>query len=590
MATTLAASAKEPPVSEVNPFNGVPRGVYIADNLDFLMRINTGSVDLVNIDPPFGKNETWPAHRLNPPLREDERDAERQLLAEWGIANPAQAEDFQISWPDPERPARKRDDLAGGYSDIWSWQEDIHEDWMQHIADTHPAVSRLIDNTRYLHSEDIAAYLCFMARRLIEIHRILKPSGSLYLHCDHTANGYLRQLLDGIFGRSNFRNEVVWHYGGLSPAARAYARKHDTLFFYSKGENYFFAPQWENLPERVVKRARQDPDGRLWLDQNLGNLTPERIAQMQAEGRVFTTRTGKLRRKQYLDEMAGQQIDTVWDIPIINSQAVERTGYPTQKPWQLAARIIRASCPPGGVVVDCFAGCAYTALACELIRQYDDKNGVAGPERQWVACDANPRAWTVFKRQFNKATLALLTCVKANGAPDHTAGQQVHPGAPQVTVFGPGELPALQTPLEYAIRPLRPAARTYRQPATQALLSDEEMREELLQISGFRAWCCGHRVMQANGLPAWGEYQLDHIIPKSRGGDDDILNRAPLCGSHNRLKSAKNWTLEELRNWVAYKQELKDGLDPDGLIRLDVAYRRAQEIRERYRQRKYGGR
>ena len=194
--------------AETHPFNAINRGVYIADNLDFLRTINTASVDLVCIDPPFAKNDTFTADKLTPPLSQDEQDNEFRLLKEWGILTDKQAEEKGIAWPDDPQ-------AKGGFKDTWSWHEDIHPDWIASIKITHPAVNMLLETTRHIHGDSISAYLAFMAIRLFEIHRILKPTGSLYLHCDHTADGYLRQLLDAVFNtggenKPGFRNAITW--------------------------------------------------------------------------------------------------------------------------------------------------------------------------------------------------------------------------------------------------------------------------------------------------------------------------------------------------------------------------------------------
>ena len=150
-----------------------------------------------------------------------------------------------------------------------------------------------------------------------------------------------------------------------------YPRKHDTIFFYSKTPSYFFYQQKGALPSYLYERAKKDSDGRLWVDQNLGKLTDKTISKMKSEGGIFETKTGGLRRKQYLDEMEGSQIDDVWDIPIINSQANESVSYPTQKPEALLERIITTSSNPGDLVFDCFMGSGTTqAVAMKLGRRF----------------------------------------------------------------------------------------------------------------------------------------------------------------------------------------------------------------------------
>ena len=214
-------------------------------------------------------------------------------------------------------------------------------------------------------------YLQFMYERLILMRELLADNGSIYVHCDWRMNSYIRLILDEIFGKNNFLNEIVWYYGGPSSLKVTYPRKHDTIFFFSKTPDYFFNQQRGALPSYLYERARKDSDGRLWVDQNLGKLTDETIRKMKSEGRIFETKTGGLRRKQYLDEMEGAQIDDVWNIPIINSQANESVSYPTQEPEALLERIIKTSSNPGALVFDCFMGSGTTqAIAMKLGRRF----------------------------------------------------------------------------------------------------------------------------------------------------------------------------------------------------------------------------
>ena len=528
-------------------FNAVNRGVYIADNLDFLRSLNTASVDLVCIDPPFAKSDTFVGDKLRPPLSADERENEMRLLHGWGIATPEQADAAGIAWPDDPK-------ARGGYKDTWAWDEDIHEDWVTGIETTHPAVGKLLDATRYIHGEDTAAYLSFMAIRLIEIHRVLKPTGSLFLHCDHTASGYLRQLLDGVFGKDNFRNEIVWHYNTGGASRRHFSRKHDTIFYYAKSSACRFNTQREAYREEATNHFKETDD----------------------QGRAYRIRTlGGKDYRYYKDE--GRVCHDVWDINTLNAVAKERTGYPTQKPAVLAERIIRASTNPGDVVLDCFAGCAYAAVAAERIRQSDPEQ-----ERIWAACDLNLRAWTVFKRQFNKGgDLPLLTCN------DQTTGQQVLGCEPTVTLHGPAELPTRTTSAEVEIKPMRTASprdRRYKRAST--LMTDRAMLIALLQFSAGRAWCCGYISDNLDHSLAYGNYELDHVIPKSAGGTDEIENRAPLCSAHNGLKGNRDITLVELRYEVIERGELK--VPARSLPKLSDAFEYALRVKQEAYQRKFG--
>ena len=154
------------------------RHLFIADNLNLLRALDNESIDLICIDPPFAKNQTFTGN-LKPPLSNAERQQEVETLAGWGIYSQRDAEAAEIEWPDA--------DNTGSFSDIWRWEDDVHEDWVTRIENDYPALAKVIDTTRTAHSEGTAAYLTFMAIRIIEMHRVLKATGSMYLHCDDTA-------------------------------------------------------------------------------------------------------------------------------------------------------------------------------------------------------------------------------------------------------------------------------------------------------------------------------------------------------------------------------------------------------------------
>ena len=582
-------------LADFNDFNAINRGVYIADNLDFLRAINTASVDLVCIDPPFAKNDTFTGDRLKPPLTRQEIANEKRLLKEWGIATAAQADEAGVAWPDDPK-------ARGGYEDTWSWDDDVHPDWVTGIKATHEAVNLLIEATRQIHGDSIAAYLAFMAIRLFEIHRILKPTGSLYLHCDHTANGYLRQLLDGVFGAENFRNEIVWRRFSAHNDAQRFGQIHDTLFYYSKSQRCVWTGEAREPydPEYIAKSYRyEDAKGKFMTSPlqarslsgggyhytwrglaDVWKFPQERLDELDAAGLIYWPPKGKIpRRKVYLDPERGiAPRDMILDIKPLMSGNGEQTGYPTQKPYKLAERLIQASTNPGDVVLDCFAGCAYTAVAAEKL------------DRRWTACDINLRAWTVFKRQFNKGgDLPLLTCN------DETTGQQVMGSEPEVTIHGPAQLPRRTTSREVEVKSLRtdnrrPAGSKYRGGGKETtLLNEREMKAALLRYSIDRAWCCGYRSRGTEGLPILTNYELDHITPKSKGGEDEIFNRAPLCPRHNRIKSDKDITLQELREQLIFDGELAEGMRPEMLVKLPDAYNEARRIHMAEYQRQMAG-
>lgn len=283
------------------------------------------------------------------------RDELRQLR-EWGIRRRSQAADANIEWPPNGAEAQ--------YRDIWTWEGDVHQEWGELIAARYPTVHSVIDTARHIHDagrrrnqSSLAAYLTFMAVRLIEMHRVLKPTGSLFLHCDHTANSYLRMLLDAIFGRDALKNEIAWCYTGPSNTKRWFPRKHDTILWYARDAEWTF------------------------------NRDAVRVPYKKHE----TGQTSGIFKQAATLDAAGKVVEDWWaDITTVGRLQHELTGYPTQKPVLLAERIISAASKPGDLVFDPFAGCAYVPVAAELLG------------RRWVACDISPRAMTIIKRQFSK--------------------------------------------------------------------------------------------------------------------------------------------------------------------------------------------
>ena len=173
------------------PANWRNRTLFHGDNLGFLRAMNSESVDLIATDPPFNKGR-----------------------------------DFHAT----------PDSLAAGakFQDRWSWERDVHQEWADRITDDYPKLMEAIESARYAHSDGMGAYMCFMAVRLLEMRRVLKPTGSIYLHCDPTASHYLKAVMDAIFGWKNFRNEIVWCYKSGGASKRRFARKHDLILFYAK--------------------------------------------------------------------------------------------------------------------------------------------------------------------------------------------------------------------------------------------------------------------------------------------------------------------------------------------------------------------
>ena len=224
----------------------------------------------------------------------------------------------------------------------------MHQEWVDHITDDHPNVMNVVRGSRSSYGDDMGAFLCFMAVRLLAMRRVLKPTGSIYLHCDPTASHYLKELMDAVFGRKNFVNELVWRYSWGVHVSSRWNRKHDTIFFYAKGGTWTF-----NSKEVMQKRE---------------NEVLRRLST-GIKGATMAADKSKTKDKRF------KLPSDVWDIPTINGMAKERVGYPTQKPIALYERIIKASSNYGDIVLDPFAGCATTCVAAERLK------------RQWVGID-----------------------------------------------------------------------------------------------------------------------------------------------------------------------------------------------------------
>lgn len=283
--------------------------MWTGDNLDVLRGLNSESVDLIYLDPPFNSNKTYAAP----------------------VGSQAAGAAFKDTWH----------------------LSDLDVAWMGLVADEEPAVAHLLDAAGLTHSTGMQSYLTMMAVRLIEMRRVLKPSGSVYLHCDQTAGAYLRALMDAIFGRSNFRNEIVWSYQRWTGATKHFQRMHDVLLFYARSRTSTFNVQTEPYSAKSKHRG-------------------PRQTRFDETGKLVQTYTGETTREKAMRD--------VWEISYLNSQAKERVGYPTQKPLALLERIIQASSDEGDIVLDPFAGCATACVAA-------DKLG-----RQWVGIDISPKA------------------------------------------------------------------------------------------------------------------------------------------------------------------------------------------------------
>jgi len=341
--------------------------LYYGDNLDIMREhIPTASVDLVYLDPPFNSNRNYNV------LFKDEggNESESQITA---------------------------------FEDTWHWGPDAEDTYRALTTEGSDRVATMIGAMRtFIGTNEMMAYLVMMAARLVELHRVLKPSGSLYLHCDPTASHYLKIILDTIFDPRNFRNEIIWQRTGSHNDAKRFADVHDCLLYYARSKSAVWNPVYAMHDEGYVKSHYNKVDGqgrRYRLDNiirsasmgprpNLAyeykGYTPQwgwrmvrqKLEALDAEGRIQWVASGTPYLVRYLDEMSGSAMPSIWnDIPPINSQAQERLGYPTQKPLALLERIIEASTNPDAVVLDPFCGCGTAIAAAQRL------------DRRWIGID-----------------------------------------------------------------------------------------------------------------------------------------------------------------------------------------------------------
>lgn len=358
--------------------------LYYGDNLKVLRdSIRAETVDLIYLDPPFNSNASYNVLFKSPQGQE----AAAQIQA---------------------------------FDDTWHWGESAEEAYQDVMRSGNAAAAEMLRAMRgFLGENDMMAYLAMMAVRLIELHRVLKPTGSLYLHCDPTASHYLKVLLDAVFGGKNFHNEIVWKRTSSHGNASAnYGDVTDTILYFSKtGSPIWNQPRAPLSAANVAKKYTMvEADGRRYTTRDLRNpgdrpnlkyeykgykphpngwsISRELMEKYDAEGRLYFPKDqdGRIRLKLYLDESKGQAMQTLWDdIPPLNSQAQERLGYPTQKPVALLERILNASSNPGDVVLDPFCGCGTTVHAAEKLG------------RAWIGIDVTHLAIGLIEKRLRQA-------------------------------------------------------------------------------------------------------------------------------------------------------------------------------------------
>ena len=368
--------------------------LHFGDNLPILRdNIPSESVDLIYLDPPFNSNATY-----NVLFREhDSSESAAQIQA---------------------------------FDDTWQWSIEAERQYEEVVTQGPRKLADMLQAMRqFLGQNDMMAYLTMMAPRMVELHRVLKPTGSIYLHCDPTASHYLKLLLDAVFGPTNFRNEIIWKRTSAHSDAKAMGRTHDVLLLYSKASSSFlWNSQYQDYDPEYIRthyRYRTD-DGRVYRTDNLTatglsgggyqydwqgvvriwRAPRETMQRWHDEGRIRYTRNGVAEYIRYLDEMPGVPLQDVWaDIPPINPQAKERLGYPTQKPEALLERIISASSNEGDVVLDPFCGCGTAIAVAERLN------------RKWIGIDVTHLAISLMRSRLRDSFGDDLSDYEVIGSP-----------------------------------------------------------------------------------------------------------------------------------------------------------------------------
>ena len=452
--------------------------IWTGDNLPIMRGINSESVDLIYLDPPFNSNQDYAA-------------------------------------PIGSKAA------GAAFKDTWTL-DDVDRLWLLLLRDKDPVLYHVIEGARLVHGNGMASYLSMMAQRLNEMKRLLKPAGSIYLHCDPTASHYLKLLMDAVFSRSNFRSEIVWRR--VNPTGRGskrFANNVDQILYYVRGDSFSWnQPYRPHSKEYIEKFYRSiDSDGRRYT---LGDLKgdgersgnsgkpwrdidpsktgshwaipnralPENVKSMPSQGkldyldkigRIYWPKSGGMPRyKRYLDEMPGTAIDTLWDdIGNLQAHSKERVGYPTQKPVSLLERIIQASSNEGDTVFDPFCGCATACVAAER------------HHREWLGVDISEKAAELVQVRIRKEINLLH-----NFKPIHRTDQ------PYRTDLGKLSPPSAHKDLLYG------------------------------KQSG---QCGGCMVMFLKR-----NLTIDHIVPQKKGGTDHVENLWLLCGACNSSKGTES--------------------------------------------------
>ena len=386
--------------------NVQPSTMFIRDNLEIMRGMDDECIDLIYLDPPFNSKHNYAA-----PIGSEAAGAE--------------------------------------FKDMWSL-DDVDAQWISMIADDHPNLHAVL---KAVPDDSDKSYLAYMAVRLIEMYRILKPTGSIYLHCDPTMDSWLKIVLDAIFGKKNFRNEIVWCYKSGGATSRYFAKKHEIVLFYSKNNTYKFNSVEEKSYQGIGYNTG-NKNVHLYEDEHVNNLGPHTLVNLK----------------------------DWWEIGMLATSSKERTGYPTQKPLPLLERIIKASSNEGDWVLDPFCGCATTCVAAHMLG------------RKWIGIDVSPAAEILVRKRIDRELRNDWV----------SSGQPVY------------------EPICSSDIPVRSGVKVNPREYKRILYGEQQGNCNLCDVHfEFR------------------NLTIDHIVPKSKGGQDLETNLQLLCQACNSSKGAR---------------------------------------------------
>lgn len=421
--------------------------IWTGDNLHIMRGMNSESVDLIYLDPPFNSKHNYAAP----------------------IGSTAAGAEFKDTWG----------------------LNDINLAWHGLIKDEHPGLYALLQATQTIHSDSMMSYLIYMVPRVMEMKRILKATGSIYLHCDHHAGHYLKLVMDAVFHKGNFKNDITWFYGrgarGAKAIAKHFPRNNDNILYYAKKRSeHFHEGVFEDTRHPVddlPSHVRHDENG-YFKTAPRGDYTDASIARLRKENRIYETRSGNIRIRYPLASDGVHVIEpvkkgSVWEIPdMMHTPKNERTHHPTQKPLRLLSLIIEASSKKGDMVLDPFCGCATACIAAEKL------------QRGWVGIDISSKA-------------AELVQIRLHDELGLYFKGTLRDDVPQRTDLG-------KIPRYNSI----------------------ENRKKLYGEQGGYCNACEHHFELRH-------LEVDHIVPRNDGGTDHISNLQLLCGSCNKIKGPR---------------------------------------------------